>query len=64
MAVALPFKRPVILVVRVMAGVVVAVATVHANPLALATETDVTVHEPDPGVYDSKAVSQALRRTL
>ena len=42
-AVPLPFKTPVTLVVRVMAGVVVAVATVPAKPLAVATETLVTV---------------------
>jgi hypothetical protein len=39
----LPVNRPVCVVVSVMAGVVVAVATVPANPLAVTTETDVTV---------------------
>ena len=43
MAVPLPFKTPVTLVVRVMAGVVVAVATVPAKPLADTTDTLVTV---------------------
>ena len=42
-AVPLPFKTPVTLVVRVMAGVLVAVATVPAKPLADTTETLVTV---------------------
>jgi hypothetical protein len=45
-AVPLPCKMPVMLVVRVMAGVVVAVATVPANPLAETTETLVTVPVP------------------
>jgi len=44
-AVPLPCKIPVMEVVRVMAGVVVDVATVPANPLALTTETLVTVPE-------------------
>lgn len=39
----LPYKRPVMLVVSVIAGVVVAVATVPANPLADTTDTLVTV---------------------
>ena len=39
----LPFKSPVTLVVRVMAGVVVAVATVPAKPFAETTDTLVTV---------------------
>ena len=42
-AVPLPFNTPVILVEIVMAGVDVAVATVPAKPLALATVVDVTV---------------------
>ena len=43
MAVPLPFSKPVMVVVRVMAGVVVAVATVPAKPLAETTDTLVTV---------------------
>ncbi len=43
MAVPLPLSTPVTLVVIVMAGVVVAVATVPANPLAEVTDTLVTV---------------------
>ena len=39
----MPLRTPVTLVVRVMAGVVVAVATVPAKPLADTTETLVTV---------------------
>ena len=49
MAVPLPFKTPVTLVVRVIAGVVVAVATVPAKPFADTTDTLVTV-PPDVGV--------------
>ena len=45
-AVPLPLSRPVMLVVKVIAGVVVAVATVPANPLADTTDTLVTVPEP------------------
>lgn len=39
--------------VSVMAGVVVAVATEPLTPLAVVTETDVTVPDPDPasGLY-------------
>jgi hypothetical protein len=37
---------PVAVVVRVIAGVVVAVATVPAKPLAVTTETEETVPEP------------------
>lgn len=44
-AVPLPFKRPVTEVVKVIAGVVVFVATVPAKPFAVTTETDVTVPE-------------------
>ena len=44
----LPFRMPVIEVLSVMAGVVVAVATVPAKPLADTTETDVTVPLPLP----------------
>ena len=42
----LPYKMPEMLVVRVNAGVVVAVATVPAKPLADTTDTLVT--EPEP----------------
>lgn len=41
-----PLRRPVIVVERVIAGVVVAVATVPEKPLAVTTETEVTVPEP------------------
>lgn len=43
MAVPLPESMPLIVVERVIAGVVVAVATVPAKPLAETTETEVTV---------------------
>jgi len=42
----LPYKMPEMLVVSVMAGVVVAVATVPAKPLADTTDRLVTVPEP------------------
>src|SRR5271165_5120191 len=42
-AVPLPYRMPVTVVSNVNTGVVVDVATVPANPLALAIETDVTV---------------------
>ena len=45
----LPLSRPVILVVRVIAGVVVLFATVPAKPLALTTLTLVTVPD-DPAL--------------
>ena len=45
-AVPLPLSKPVIVVVSVMAGVVVAVATVPAKPLADTTDTLVTVPVP------------------
>ena len=44
-AVPLPFSTPVMLVVRVIAGVVVAFATVPAKPFAETTETVCTVPE-------------------
>lgn len=44
-AVPLPCRMPVMVVESVMAGVVVAVATVPASPLADTTETEVTVPE-------------------
>ena len=43
MAVPLPFNNPVTLVVIVIAGVLVDVATVPVNPLALVTLTELTV---------------------
>ena len=43
MAVPLPLSKPVMVVESVIAGVVVAVATVPASPLADTTDTDVTV---------------------
>ena len=45
-AVPLPLRMPVMVVLRVIAGVLVAVATVPAKPLAETTETEVTVPEP------------------
>ena len=42
----MPLSKPVIEVVRVMAGVVVAVATVPAKPFADTTDTLVTVPVP------------------
>ena len=48
-AVPLPLINPVIVVVNVIAGVVVAVATVPANPLAETTDAEVTV--PLPPVF-------------
>lgn len=48
MAVPLPFKIPVWFVVNVIAGVVVALATVPVKPFAVATDTVVTVPEPPP----------------
>lgn len=42
----LPFSKPVTEVVRVIAGVEVAVATVPAKPFAVTTETEVTVPAP------------------
>ena len=47
-AVPLPLSTPVILVVIVIAGVVVALATVPVNPLVETTETVVTDPEPLP----------------
>ncbi len=47
-AVPLDCNRPVMLHERVMAGVVVEVATEPARPLALTTETSVTVPPPPP----------------
>lgn len=49
-AVPLPFSTPVMVVDRVIAGVVVAVATVPAKPLADTTLTLVTVPEPPPAL--------------
>ena len=50
-AVQLPFKTPVIEVERVIAGVVVALATLHANPLADTTLAVVTVPQAEGAVY-------------
>ena len=44
----MPLTTPVTDVDNVMAGVVVAVATVPAKPLAVTTDTLVTVPEPPP----------------
>jgi hypothetical protein len=49
-AVPLPFKTPVIAVVRVIAGVVVELATVPVKPLAETTDTEVTVPVPPTDV--------------
>ena len=51
------------LVERVMAGVVEALATLPAKPLAETTEAEVTVPEPPPGVNASQAVPPALTRS-
>lgn len=45
-AVPSPFSKPVMLVVSVIAGVVVSVATVPVKPFALTTEVLVTVPLP------------------
>lgn len=42
-AVPFPFNNPVMVVLRVMTGAVLGVATVPAKPFAVATDTDVTV---------------------
>lgn len=57
-AVPLPYSRPVMLVVSVIAGVVVDVATVPAKPLADTTDTLVTV-PPDP-VADNVPVAKLM----
>ena len=57
----LPFSKPVMVVVRVMAGVVVAVATVPAKPLAETTDTAVTV--PPAGVVHVGTPAPALVST-
>ena len=44
-------SRPLTLVVIVIAGVVVAVATVPPNPFALTTDALVTVPDPAPAEY-------------
>src|ERR1019366_1353145 len=48
MAVPLPFRTPVTVVDRVIAGVVAGFATVPARPLALTTDALVTVPDPPP----------------
>lgn len=55
MAVPLPLNMPVMLVLKVIAGVVVAVATVPASPLALTTLTEVTVPPPPAGIVSVTA---------
>ena len=57
-AVPLPYNSPVMLVVSVIAGVVVEVATVPANPFAETTDTLVTV-PPDP-VAESVPVEKLM----
>ena len=51
MAVPFPFNNPVMVVVSVMAGVIVGVATVPAKPLAVTTLTVVTVPVPVMGAH-------------
>ena len=53
-AVPFPLSTPVTVVLRVIAGVVVAVATVPASPLADTTDVEVTV--PDEPVADRVSV--------
>jgi hypothetical protein len=53
----LPCRMPVTVVDMVMAGVVVGLATVPAKPLAVATETDVTVPPLTVGVVQVMAVA-------
>ncbi len=48
-AVEFPFNTPVIVVLRVTAGVEVGFATVPAKPFAETTETDVTLPVPITG---------------
>jgi hypothetical protein len=55
-AVPLPFRSPVTVVDRVMAGVDVGVATVPARPFAETTETDCTV-PTDPVAQEGFAPS-------
>lgn len=61
MAVPLPLSKPVMDVLSVMAGVVVAVATVPAKPLAETTDTAVTV--PPAGVVQIGTPTPALVNT-
>ena len=56
----MPFSRPVMVVLTVMAGVVVEVATVPAKPLAETTDTLVTVPVPY-GSAGMSAVVNALK---
>ena len=49
-AVPSPLITPVTLVVKVIAGVTDGVATVPASPLAVTTETEVTVPDPEAAV--------------
>lgn len=54
-AVPLPLSRPVTDVVRVIAGVLVLVATVPAKPFAVTTDADVTVPVPPATVNEYAA---------
>ena len=60
-AVPLPLSKPVTVVDSVIAGVVVAVATVPASPLADTTDTEVTV--PVVGVVQVGVPAPALVST-
>jgi len=63
-AVPLPFRIPVMLVEIVIAGVVVAVATVPANPFAEVTETLVTLPVPTPVVLANILLVAGSTRTI
>lgn len=58
MAVQLPFSNHVTVVVSVISGSVVELATVHANPLAVITVTSVTVPHDVAGIYLSHVASE------
>jgi hypothetical protein len=60
----LPFIMPLTLVDTVIAGVVVGVATEPPKPLALLTDTLVTVPEPPPPVPFAAAVTRPLASTV
>ena len=62
-AVPFPCKMPVMLVVKVIAGVVEALATVPANPFAEATETVVTVPPVEGFVHDGLAPGPPVVKT-
>ena len=59
----LPVKIPLIEVPNVIAGVVVALATVPVNPLADTTETEVTVPEPPPKVTQLRTPLPSVCKT-